>query len=237
MIGSRTTCYQVEALGVAASRCTAVDGGETIRLNAFVTMRVVQWNHSGTHGTNPEQHDPVELTAVPTPDANGNLRGGVAEDFPNGGGNRGYLFTVATARGRALNVFVTNSGSPADLDADTLVNGTIRRDSPLASLRKTMAAAGLSGVDLWIGAGGAPVASMTVPLLRPKVYVPNHLGAFFVPFERGLTTPFADPALVDFLAQQRIALVPPLQYLDAFVLDADGFRAVDNAAMKTAYGF
>jgi hypothetical protein len=31
--------------------------------------------------------------------------------------------------------------------------------------------------------------------------------------------------------------VPPLQYLDAFVLDDAGFRPVDNTPMKRVYGF
>lgn len=237
VIGSQTTCYQAQALGVPARQCTMVNGGETIRLNEFVTMRVVRWNHSGTHATNPEQHDPVELIGPPTPDASGNLKGGVAEDFPNGGGNRGYLFTVQTGDAKPLTFYVTNSGAPADLDQDSLTNGVVNFGSPLASLRKAMADAGLSGVDLWIGAGGAPVASLTVPILHPKVFVPNHLGDFFQPFERGLTSAFSDPTLSTYLGQQQIALTAPAQYLDAYVLDANGFRPTDNAAMKAKYGF
>jgi hypothetical protein len=237
VIGSLSTCYQVQAPGVPASQCTVINGGETIKLNDYVTMRVVQWNHSGTHATNPEQHDPVELTAIPTPDAKGNLKGGVAEDFPNGGGNRGFLFTVKTASGKPLNFFVTNSGGAADLDQDTLVNGTIRRDSPLNSLRKAVADAGLSSVDLWIGAGGTPVAALTVPIVHPKAMIPNHLGNFFFPFSAGLVPQFNDPVLVDYLNQQKIALVKPTQYLDVFVLDANGVRPVENAAMKAKYGF
>ncbi len=58
-------------------------------------MRVVRWNHSGDPAKNREQHDPVELEAIPRQDpATGGLKAGVAEDFPNGGGNRGFLFTV-----------------------------------------------------------------------------------------------------------------------------------------------
>jgi hypothetical protein len=34
-----------------------------------------------------------------------------------------------------------------------------------------------------------------------------------------------------------VALQTPTQYLDAWVLDASGFRKVDNTAMKQAYGF
>jgi hypothetical protein len=236
VVGSKTTCFQTQALGVPATQCTSVYGGETIVLNKYVTMRVVRWNHSGSHELNPEQHDPIELQRVPVPDPNGNLRGGVAEDFPNGGGNRGYLFTVKTASNGQLTFFVTNSGAPQDLDVDSITDG-INYGKPLDSLRKAMANAGLGGVDVWIGAGGQPVASLTLPILKPKAFVPNHLGSFYVPFERGNTTTFNDTALTNFLASSNVSLVTPTQYLDAWVLDANGFRQVDNGAMKQAYGF
>src|SRR5439155_11797759 len=129
------------------------------------TMRVVRWNHSGTHETNPEQHDPIELQDVPKPDANGALRGGVAEDFPNGGGNRGYLFTVKTADDKTLKFFVTNSGAPQDLTTDNITNG-INYGAPIASLTQAMKSAGLDSVDVWVGAGGQPVASLTVPVIH-----------------------------------------------------------------------
>ena len=100
IIGSRTTCLQAQAEGVPADRCRAVSGGEAIALAEGVTLRVVRWNHSGDPAVNPEQHNPVELTSVPVPDpATGGLRAGVAEDFPNGGGNRGFLFTVDGPQG------------------------------------------------------------------------------------------------------------------------------------------
>ncbi|TQK11860.1 MBL fold metallo-hydrolase [Herbaspirillum sp. SJZ107] len=236
IVGSRTTCYQARALAVPASQCIAVYGGEKIVLNQYVTMRVVRWNHSGSHETNPEQHDPIELQKVPTPDAAGNLRGGVAEDFPNGGGNRGYLFTITTPNARQLTFFVTNSGAPQDLDTDSITDG-INYGKPLDSLRKAMADAGLPAVDVWIGAGGQPVAALALPILKPKAYLPNHLGSFYVPFQLGNTSPFNDAALTGYLAQSNVALVPPNQYLDAWVLDADGFRQVDNAQMKQAYSF
>ena len=163
------------------------------------------------------------------------MRGGVAEDYPNGGGNRGYLFTVNSAKG-VLTFFVTNSGAPQDLTTDNITDG-INYGAPLDSLKKTMASAGLQGVDLWIGAGGEPVASLTVPVLNPKVYVPNHLGSFYVPFSQGNTTTFSNDALTSYLASKSIALRTPQQYLDAYVLDSAGFRAVANASMKQAYGF
>ncbi len=236
IVGSRTTCFQNQALGVPEKQCTTVYGGETVVLNKYVTMRVVRWNHSGSHELNPEQHDPVELQKVPTPDANGNLRGGVAEDFPNGGGNRGYLFTVKTADNGQLSFFVTNSGAPQDLDTDNITDG-INYGKPLDSLKTAMANAGLGSVDVWIGAGGQPVASLALPVLKPKAYVPNHLGSFYVPFEQGNTSPFTDATLTSQLVLNNIGLQVPAQYLDAWVLDAQGFRKVDNAAMKQAYGF
>jgi L-ascorbate metabolism protein UlaG (beta-lactamase superfamily) len=241
VVGSRTSCFQVRALGVPESQCTSVYGGETLQINPYVTMRVVRWNHSGTHELNPEQHDPIELQAVPKPDANGALRGGVAEDFPNGGGNRGYLFTVKTAgtagaAGKVLTFFVTNSGAPQDLTTDNITDG-INYGAPLDSLKKAMADAGLAAVDLWIGSGGQPVASLTVPVVKPTVFVPNHLGSFYVPFTQGNTSTFNDAALTSYLSTSNITLTVPRQYLDAYVLDASGFRAVDNAAMKQAYGF
>ena len=235
VVGSRTTCYQARALGVPEAQCTPVYGGETFKLNEFVTMRVVRWNHSGTHELNPEQHDPIELQAIPKPDANGNLRGGVAEDFPNGGGNRGYLFTVSTTSG-PLKFFVTNSGAPQDLVTDNITDG-INYGKPIDSLARAMTEAGLTGVDLWIGAGGQPVASLTVPVLKPKVFVPNHLSSFYTPFSQGSTGPFNDATLTSYLAANSIGLVAPKQYFDAYVLDSAGFRAADNAAMKQVYGF
>ena len=101
-----------------------VNGGEAIRLGEGVTMRVVRWNHSGDPQKNPEQHNPVELRAVPRPDPKtGGLRGGVAEDFPNGGGNRAYLFVVDGPEGR-FSWFWQNSASAVDLHVPIVVDGT-----------------------------------------------------------------------------------------------------------------
>ncbi len=102
IIGPQTTCLQAEAEKTPASRCTPVAGREKMKLAASVTMYVVRFNHSGDPANNPEQHNPVELTKVPVPDReSGGLRGGVAEDFPNGGGVRGVLFTVDEPDGRS----------------------------------------------------------------------------------------------------------------------------------------
>jgi len=70
-----------------------VSGAEVQQLSYGVTRYVIRWNHSGDPSTNPEQHNPVELDEPPHPDPiSGGLRAGVAEDFPNGGGNRAFLF-------------------------------------------------------------------------------------------------------------------------------------------------
>src|SRR5678815_1833118 len=66
--GSKTTCFQVAAQNVPGAQCTPISGGERITLADGVTMRVVRWNHSGDSTSNPEQHNPVELAAAPTPD-------------------------------------------------------------------------------------------------------------------------------------------------------------------------
>ncbi len=67
IMGSATTCLQVQAAKIPAARCRAILGGERIALADGVTMYVVRWNHSGDSAKNPEQHDPRELAAVPVP--------------------------------------------------------------------------------------------------------------------------------------------------------------------------
>ena len=54
--------------------------------------------------------------------ANGGLRAGVAEDFPNGGGNRGFLFVVDGPQGR-FSWFFQNSASAVDLQAPIVIDG------------------------------------------------------------------------------------------------------------------
>ena len=83
IIGSLTTCLQVQAEGIPSSRCTSVYGGEKMSLTPETTLYVIRWNHSGNSRDNPEQHDPVELSEPPHPDpVTGGLHAGVAEDFP-----------------------------------------------------------------------------------------------------------------------------------------------------------
>ncbi len=233
--GPRTTCYQLAAQDVPASRCTAVQGGETLTLGEGVTVRVVRWNHSGDHAVNPDQHDPKELASVPTRDpTNGGLRPGLAEDFPNGGGSRAYLFTIATRDG-PVSVFFSNTGSPVDLDRPIVIDGT-SFGAPIDNLRAALRDARLASVDLWIGSGGAPLARLVLPVLRPKAYLPVHWDNYSSPIEAGVSSPYADPVLGPLLDSAGVTLVRPAQYLDRWRLDRSGVHAVANDSPKRALG-
>ncbi|MES1256516.1 MAG: hypothetical protein ABUS56_12950 [Acidobacteriota bacterium] len=236
IIGAKTTCLQALAEHIPEARCTAVYGGERMRLADGVAVRVVRWNHSGDPATNPEQHNPVELRAVPQPDsATGGLHAGVAEDFPNGGGARGFLFVVDGPAGR-FSWFYQNSASAVDLETPIVLDGT-DYGAPLANLKAALEAEGLDSVDLWIGTGGLPVAKLVLPVLKPKAYLPVHWDRFFAPFEDGVTKPYGDPPLDSFLAQSHVQLLAPLQYMDKWRLDRTGVHPVPNERVQRALGF
>ena len=211
-------------------------GGETIPLADGVTMRVVRWNHSGDPATNPEQHNPVELDATPRLDPQtGGLRAGVAEDFPNGGGNRAFLFVVDGPDGR-FSWFYQNSASAVDLHVPIVVGGT-DYGAPIENLKAALKAEGLESVDLWIGTGGLPVAQLVLPVIKPKAYLPVHWDGLWGAFQAGVPQPYSDPALEDFLAKSGVQLIKPDQYLDKWRLDRNGVRPVPNDAVKQALGF
>lgn len=236
IIGPMTTCYQARAEIIPADRCTAVYGGEKMTLADGVTMRVVRWNHSGDSVTNPEQHNPVELSATPVADtATGGLHAGVAEDFPNGGGTRGFLFTVDSAQGR-LSWYYQNSGSASDLTTPIVMDGK-NYGAPLDNLKAAMKDAGLNSIDLWIGTGGEPIARAVAPVLKPKAYLPVHWDGLWNAFQAGMPSAYNDPALEHFLVESNIRLIKPAQYMDKWRLDRDGFRPIANTAVKRALGF
>lgn len=234
MIGGQSSCLQAAAQGVGSAQCRPVSGGEKIVLGEGITMRVVRFNHSGD-ASNPIQHFARELYRPPVPDATGGLRAGVGEDYPNGGGNRAFLFTIDGADG-PLSFFVNNSSSAFDLDQDIVVDG-VSYGSPLNNLRAAMADAGLAQVDLWIGTGGKPVAEKVVPIIRPKNYIPNHWDGLFNPFWKGMPYPYKDDALKAYLEQQRIPLLPQKQYFDTYVLTKSGITMQSNHAVKAKLGF
>lgn len=235
VIGSRTTAFQCIAQGLPADRCHIVVGGEVLDLGHGLTCRVIRTNHSGDN-SNPEQHNPVELEAVPQVDpATGGLHAGVAEDFPNGGGGRAYLFTLHNGSDR-LSWLYTSSLSAFDLTTPIVVDGT-DFGAPLANISAAMADAGLDGVDLWLGVGSTAVAELVLPVVKPATYIPNHWDGLFNPFFTGLPFPYSDPALESMLAADGITLMPQRQYMDAFRLDSSGVTAVPNHEVKRKLGF
>ena len=236
IIGSKTTCLQAQAESVPPGRCRAVNGGEAIALADGVTMRVVRWNHSGDPGVNPEQHNPVELDKAPVPDPkSGGLRAGVAEDFPNGGGNRAFLFTVDGPDGR-FSWFFNNSASPVDLHVPIVVDGE-NYGAPIENLKLAMRDAKLASVDLWIGSTAVAVARLVVPVLKPKAFLPVHWDGLWGAFEAGVPKPYANSDLDAFLKASRVSLVRPAQYMDKWRLDRNGVRPVPNVEVKKALGF
>jgi len=236
IIGSQTTCFEVMAENLPVERCRPVYGLEKIDLAEGVSMRVVRWNHSGDPAKNWEQHDPVELEAIPRQDpATGGLKAGVAEDFPNGGGNRGFLFTVDGPQGR-YSWFYQNSASAVDIDVPIVIKG-VDYGAPIENLKRAMRDAGLDSVDLWIGTGGLPVAQLVVPVLKPKAHIPIHWDGLWESFETGMPWPFSDAADEDFLAKSGVKLIKPGQYMDKWRLDASGIRPVANSEIKRALGF
>lgn len=235
IIGSKTTCLQVRAERVPAERCTAVYGGEVKQLADGVTMYIIRWNHSGDPATNPEQHNPVELNEPPHPDpVTGGLRAGVAEDFPNGGGNRAFLFVVDGAGGR-FSWFYQNSASVIDINVPIVVDG-VDYGAPLENLKRALREAQLTSVDLWIGTGGSAIASVLLPVLTPKAYLPVHWDSFWTPFTTGTAAPFANTILEPMLSQLKIQLVRPSQYMDKWRLDHTGVTRISNTAVQQSLG-
>lgn len=234
--GSRTTCFQAIAGNVPEDRCTPVLGGERIEIVPNVAMFVVRWNHSGDPATNPEQHNPVELDAVPVPDPEtGGLRAGVAEDFPNGGGSRGYLFRVDGPEG-SFSWFYQSTASAVDLHLPVVVDD-IDYGVPLDNLAAAMEQAGLDSVDLWVGRGDARVTQLVLPILAPRAYLPIHWDGLDAPFESGMPFAFFEPQLEEVLAAAGVMVIRPGQYMDKWRLDHEGVRPIENRAVKQALGF
>ena len=235
VIGAPTACLQTHAQGIPANRCTPVLGGEVYELERGVRLYVIRWNHSGGPAQNPELHEPRELDELPVLDASGAMRAGVLEDFPNGGGNRAYLFTVDGPQ-RRFSWFYQDSGSPVDLRDPVVVAGK-NYGAPLDNLRVAMKAARIDSVDLWIATGGRDMAALVLPVLRPAAYLPVHWDGLFGPFKAGPPQPYDDPELVPLLKDAGVKLVTPVQYMDKWRLDRHGIRAVDNLAVKRKLGF
>jgi hypothetical protein len=152
----------------------------------------------------------------------------VEEEYPNVGGIRPFLFTVAAADGQ-ISFFVQNSASAYDLDKDILIDG-VDYGAPLKNLAAAMKDAGLTQVNAWIGTGGRAVAELIVPVIHPKTYIPNHWDGLFNSFWKGLPYPFKDEAL-------KIVLLPAKQYFDTYALTRTGVTMEPSHDVKRRLGF
>jgi L-ascorbate metabolism protein UlaG (beta-lactamase superfamily) len=227
--GARTVCLEAEALGVPPARCTAVEGGEVLRLGDDVRARVVRWHHSGDPATEEGRRlsAPLELRRAPVPDpATGGLRPGFLEDFPNGGGARAYLVTVGGAPA-ARTFFWSNTGSAAAWNtavrADTAALraagvdlGNLVAAPPGPPSREALEAAlrdeGITEVDAWIGFGGAAHVRQVAALLRPRALVPHHWDDFWTSMTQGPGRGYSAAAVQPFLDSAGIRLVIPEYY-------------------------
>jgi hypothetical protein len=235
VIGSMSTCLQTRAEQLPANRCTPVAGGERFELAPGIAMYVIRWNHSGSPTKNPEQHSPVELAKVPVPEANGGMRAGLTEDFPNGGGSRAYLFALDGPKGR-YSFFFHDTAAPAELHVPIVVNG-VNYGAPLENLRAAMKQAHLDRVDLWIGTGGRDSAQLIVPIIRPRAHLPVHWDGLWGKFRAGVPAKYQDEPAEKYLAAEGVTLLVPQQYMDKWRLGRDGVRAVPNIAVQQALGF
>ena len=216
-------CTAMAKAGLPASQCTTLKGGETVRLNDTVTVRVVRWVHSVSgctafgNGTN----DP--------------------ETF-------GFLISARTrSRAEPLQLFVSDSGAGGrDLTTPRVANG-VTYGSPLENLRAAMAAAGTTSLDLWQGGPESRVvtqARIVVPEFKVKTFMPHHLGVRAnsvseFKLEYGLHFPYdpnEQPLLRDFLASAKVPQVVPVNYWDAWIFDAQGVKVTDSANQKAVYG-
>ena len=258
IIGSRSTCLQAVAQGIPSSQCTAVEGGEVLPLGEHVSVRVVRWNHSGDVSTPMGRvlYTPLELINSPSiTSVTAGLRPGTLQDFPNGGGARAYLFTATTTDG-PVHWFYSNTGnadtflSPAAVDKGFFQTQGLSLDNldfatqptpPQDNLRAALTAAGLDHVGLWIGYSDRRLSEEVCRTLRPQAHIPHHWDGLFSPFFAGLPFSYATvagtDAVVEFFKTQRVALLPPRQYMDKFTLTVNGVTPTANDEIKAVLGF
>jgi hypothetical protein len=171
IIGSPTTCLQVRAAKIPASRCTPVFGGEKFTLETGVDMYVIRWNHSGDPAKNGEQHDPLELRDVPKAGRHRVLSGRVSPKTSRTAAGIAPICSRSTdRRGNSAGCSRTR---PAPSICASQSSSTVRNfGAPLDNLRAAMQAARLESVDLWIATGGRDVAALVLPILKPKPIYP-----------------------------------------------------------------
>jgi L-ascorbate metabolism protein UlaG (beta-lactamase superfamily) len=251
--GARSVCLQAEALGIAADRCTAVEGGEVLEIGPYVRARAVRWHHSGdSTAAGRTLRAPLELRERPAVDAaTGGLRPGFLEDYPNGGGARAWLITVRTSRG-PVTLFWSNTANaltwdsvlpPSDtsflraqgVDLSNLVWGgstTAVRDH----LSEAMRAEGLTAVDLWIGFPNARHIEQVASVLAPRTFIPQHWDDYMAPLLDGVARPFRPSSIEGALASAHIELVTPQRYFDRFRLEVGSVGAESGTGVRRRLG-
>ena len=236
VIGSKSTCLELVAQGVPANQCTMVKGGEKFDLGSGLTARAIRINHSGNPNTQPDLHDPLELAAVPVPDAaSGGLRPGILEDFPNGGGGVAFLVTFGDTN-KPLSFFYADTGSEFTFDKPVIVDGE-NLGTPPNNIAAAMRDAGLDSVDAAVEGGGAPLAKLIAPIVKERAFIPNHWDGLYAPFFGGMPNEWSNPELEALMANEGIGLFPPCQYMEKWQIDSTGVSIVPNAQMKQRLGF
>jgi len=211
--GPAEACAAAVAYGVPAVQCTGVVGGETIKLNPHVSMRVVRWNHSVTYA------------CKPTPNV----------DFKT----YAYLFTIDTPA-RQLTLFVSDSGAGAEIMKDRIDDG-VNRGSPIGNLFNAARDARIMSFDVWQAGPETSLvaqARIVVPAFVPRYFMPHHMGnRGGYDLLGGMHYPYQSaPLLEAFLKNWNVPQVVPQNYFDAWSFDANGLRSVDNSAVKAALG-
>lgn len=222
-------CKAVVAYGNPASQCTTLDGGETFKINEFVTVRVVRWLHS--------------------------LDCGQAGNGTTGVDTFGFLITAVT-KGKTLSVYVSDSGAGGvDLFIPRITGkGTATEKvygSPFTNLEQAFKATGLPNIDLWQGGPESRVvnqARVLMPAFGMKYFQPHHLGtratlvdgvSVGYKLEYGLHFPYLEsevPLLTGFMKSIGTTPFNPSNYFDAWILNKDGFKTDANADVKAVYG-
>ena len=164
------------------------------------------------------------------------MRPGIAEDFPNGGGGRGYLFTLGTP-GNQITLLYGSSTGLESFDQPVIVDGQ-NFGTPKNNLIAAMTAAQVKRVDLFLSHGGKPGAEAVVPIAKPRVLFPySGTGSFWEPFLGGMREPFNNPDLSAYLSREGVTLLVPRQFMDSWRLDANGITPVSNVEVKKKLGF
>ena len=227
----KKVCEAVAAYGNAANQCTTINGGETLKVSEFVTVRVVRWLHS------------LDCNQVGT--------------GAEGVVTFGFLVTVQTPiKDQMLTVYASDSGAGGqDLFIPRVVGkgtpGEKTYGAPFTNLANAVRDAGVKRIDLWQGGPESRVvnqARVLMPAFDIKYFQPHHLGtrATLVDgtnvgfkLEYGLHFPYLPsevPKLTAFMASAGVEAQNPVNYFDAWVLNKDGFKSADNADVKAVYG-